>query len=275
MTTTDKPLPTHGSRARYLRGCHCTPCRTANQRYCKQYRAKTIHQPVRIDATPVRERLQEWVNQGYSQSQITDATGKQSGDISKLLQGQRTIAPRVAARILRSPGPTGIPANARIDATGTIRRGRALHAIGYPIYLIAAGVPTAANHLGRLLEREPATVSAATAQGMTALYKRWIGRPGPSHFAIHDARRRGWHGPLAWDDIDNPDEQPDTDQTDELELKRHELAAIHRAEIEHLASFNLSTNEIARRLNLGISTVNAIVRELHGHERRPRNNTAA
>ena len=265
-----KPLPDHGTRARYLRGCRCDACRTANKRYCKHYRAKTVHRPVRVDATPVRERLQEWVRQGYSQTQIGEAVGKKSGDISKLLAGQPTTAPDIAARILRSPGPTGHPACARVDSTGTIRRGRALHVIGYPIYMIAAGVPMATNHLGRILGWEPAHVSAAIAQGMTALYKQWSGRPGPSHFAVFDARRHGWHGPLAWDDIDNPNEQPETEQVGELELKRNELAAIRRAEIEHLDSFGLPIGEIAARLDIAESTVAGIVRELHAGQRRQR-----
>lgn len=211
MTTTAKPLPAHGGRPRYLRGCRCLPCRDANKRYCKQYRIKTIRQPIRIDATPVRELLQEWVDQGYSQTQIGDAVGKKSGDISKLLRGQPTIAPSVAERILRSPGPTCTPAHARVDSTGTIRRGRALHAIGYPIYAIAENVPMATNHLGRVLYHQPAAVSAAVAQGMAALYKQWSAQPGPSHFALHNARRRGWNGPLAWDDdtIDNPEAHPE------------------------------------------------------------------
>lgn len=211
MTTAAKPLPAHGGRPRYLRGCRCLPCREANRRYCKQYRVRTITKPVRIDATPVRNRLQKWVDQGYSQTQIGDAVGKKSGDISKLLRGQATIAPSVADRILRSLGPTGTPMHARVDSTGTIRRGRALHAAGYPIYTIAENVPMATNHLGRVLYHQPAAVSAAVAQGMTALYKQWSSKPGPSHFALHNARRRGWDGPLAWDDdtIDDPTVHPE------------------------------------------------------------------
>lgn len=211
MTTAAKSLPAHGERPRYLRGCRCQPCIGANKRYCKQYRVRTINKPVRIDATPVRELLQEWVDQGYSQTQIGDAVGKKSGDISKLLHGQPTIAPSVAERILRSPGPDGTPAHARVDSTATIRRGRALHAIGYPIYVIAENVPMATNHLGRVLYHQPAAVSAAVAHGMRDLYKQWSGTPGPSHFAIHNARRRSWDGPLAWDDdtIGDPQAHPE------------------------------------------------------------------
>lgn len=245
--TAVKPLPPHGERPRYLRGCRCLPCRNANKRYCKQYRVKTVHQPVRIDATPVRQLLQGWVDQGYSQPQIAEAVGKNSGAISKLLNGQQTIAPRVAAHILRSPGPTGIPAVARIDSTGTIRRGRALHAIGYPIYVIAQGVPMATNHLARLLEHQPPTVSLPVAHGMKALYRQLSGRPGGSPFAVHSARRRNWHGPLAWDDIDDPNCKPEK-AAPYKPADKYKRDPDRTREIEHLYLLGESREQIAKQL---------------------------
>lgn len=248
MTTAVKPLPPHGERPRYLRGCRCLPCRDANKRYCKRYRVQTIREPIRVDATPVRQRLQEWVDQGYSQTQIGAAVGKQSGDISKLLHGQPTVAPSVAARILRSPGPTGTPMNARVDSTGTIRRGQALHAIGYPIYAIAEGIPMATNHLGRILDHEPAAVSAAVARGMAALYEKLRWQPGPSHRAPHNARRRGWHGPFAWDgNIDDPTAKPERMPAYKPAAK-YQRDPFRRAEIEHLHGCGESVTFIAKKL---------------------------
>lgn len=263
MTT--KALPPHGKRPRYMRGCRCVPCVDANKRYCKQYRVRTIRQPVRIDATPVRARLQEWADQGYSQTQIGDAVGKASADISKLLHGQPTIAPSVAAKILRSKGPTGTPMNARVDSTGAIRRGRALHAIGYPIYAIAEGVPMATNHLGRILYHEPATVSAAVAQGMAALYEKLRWQPGPSCRAPFLARRRGWDGPFAWDgNIDDPTAKPER-------LPAYKPApkngrdSLRKAEIEHLYLLGESVPSIAKQLGANekytSDQLNAVLRE--------------
>ncbi|MER7517836.1 hypothetical protein [Streptomyces sp. NPDC126499] len=238
----------HGERRCYLQGCRRPECVEANKRYCKQYRVQTIRQPLRVDATPVRQRLQQWVDQGYTQTQIGAAVGKSSGDISKLLNGQPTVAPRIATQILQSPGPTGLPAHARVDSTGTIRRGRALHAIGYPIYLVAAQVPMATNHLGRLLDHEPPTVSAAVAQGMAVIYRQWSGRPGPSHFAVFSARRRNWHGPLAWDDIDNPNEQPEISEP-YRPIPKGGRDDLRRQEIRHLLGCGESVASIAKQMN--------------------------
>ncbi|MFZ3592261.1 hypothetical protein [Streptomyces sp. BH104] len=254
MTTVAKPLPPHGKRPRYIRGCRCLPCREANIRYCKQYRVKTIRKPVRVDATPVRERLQSWAEQGYSQNQIGTTVGKHSGEISKILNGQPTIAPAVATRLLRAPAPTGTPANARVDSTGTVRRGRALHAIGYPIYEIAQALPAAANHFAYILEHPPATVPMALASAMTALYRRRVGVPGPSQYAIRDARRRKWDGPAAWDDIDDPNCQP------ESERNRHKpgtgkKASVDPERVDELTALGKSAKEIALQLGCHVRTV--------------------
>ena len=246
MTT--RPLPPHGKRPRYLRGCRCLPCRDANKRYCKQYRVKTVQKPIRVDATPVRNRLQEWADQGYSQTQIGDAVGKKSGDISKLLHGQPTVAPAVAARILRSPGPKGAPSKAVTDSTGTLRRAQALYAIGHPLYRIATGIPMATNHLGRLLAQQPATVNVAIADGMKTLYEQLRWRPGTSPYAVHDGRRRGYHGPFAWDgNIDDPEAKPEAGDPYQSAGK-YKRDPDRTREIEHLYLLNESVPAIAKQL---------------------------
>ncbi|MFE2710543.1 hypothetical protein ACFXKI_00780 [Streptomyces mirabilis] len=248
MSAAAKTPPQHGERRCYLRGCRRPECVEANKRYCKQYRMATIRQPVRVDATPVRQRVEGWSSQGYSHVQIAQAVGGNSGDISKILDGQPTIAPRVAARYLTSAGPTGIPFHATTDSTGTVRRGRALHAIGYPLYEIARGLPVNSNYLGRILDDQYPTIRAAVAEAMTARYRQLQWKPGPSHFAVHSARRRDWHGPLAWDDnIDDPQAKPE-------KAKPYKPADKYRRdpdrtrEIEHLYLLGESVPSIAKKL---------------------------
>jgi hypothetical protein len=231
-----------------MRGCRCLPCRDANKRYCKKYRVRTVRQPVRVDATPVRNRLQEWADQGYSHTQIADAVGKNPGDISKILRGQPTVAPDVAERILRAAKPAGHPSKAVTDSTGTLRRAQALYAIGYPIYRIAEGVPMAANHLGWLLAHQPPTVPLAIADGMKALYEQLRWRPSTSQFAIHDARRRGFHGPFAWDgNIDDPAAKPETGKPYKR-ADKYKRDPDRIREIEHLYLLGESPQQIAKQL---------------------------
>ncbi|GHJ21674.1 hypothetical protein [Streptomyces albus] len=257
-----KPLPPHGKRARYHHGCRCQKCVDANKRYCKQYRVATLHQPIRVDATPIIRRLEHWIDQGYSHDQIIHVTGSHRGDISKLLNGQRSVHPGVAARILSAPAPSGPPRHATTEAVGTIRRGRALHAIGYPIYTLAENLPLSANKLGRLLNRRPDTVRLSLAAAMTSLYRQLSATPGPSVLAVHHARRLGWHGPLAWDDIDDPQAKPETDTPADYFSARKQLAAARAADIQHLARFGIPTHEIAARVGVTPEYVRA---QLRGH----------
>lgn len=248
MTTAAKIPPQHGERRCYLRGCRRPECVQANRKYCKQYRIATIRQPVRVDATPVRQRVEEWSSQGYSHVQIAQAVGGNSGDISKLLSGQQTIAPRVAARYLTSAGPTGIPFHATTDSTGTVRRGQALHAIGYPLYEIARSLPVNSNYLGRILDGQYATIRAAVAEAMTARYRQLQWKPGPSHFAVHSAARRNWHGPLAWDDnIDDAKAKPEKVKPYKP-VAKNGRDSMRKAEIEHLYLLGESITSIAKQL---------------------------
>ena len=52
-------------------------------------------------------------------------------------------------------------------------------------------------------------VRRSTAERIAALYDRWCMTPGPAATRNRAmAVRRGWAPPLAWNNIDDPDEQP-------------------------------------------------------------------
>jgi hypothetical protein len=101
------------------------------------------------------------------------------------------------------------------------------------------------------------------AHRFTVLYREYSHQAGPSEYTRSIARRNGWHGPLAWDGaaIDDPAAEPEVEQADG-ELTRTDLAAVRRAEIEHLASFNLGIHEIADRLSMAPGYVRDILRDL-------------
>lgn len=276
MTTATRTLPQHGERRCYLRGCRQPECVAANKRYCKQYRVATIHHPVRIDAAPLAAYLDNLVNQGFSHRQIADAAGRRDGEITKIRSRQQaTTIPEVARAYLnvRLNGIT--PAHATVDAVGTIRRGQALHAIGYPLYRIADGIPMAGNHLGRILDQQPPTVRLTVANGMTALYEQLRWKPGPSRFAVFSARRREWHGPMAWDgNIDDPSAQPDIDGP-YTPIEKNARDPFRRAEMEHLARAGASLDEIRRRTGASLPYAREVLAELRTGQRRDRTKAAA
>lgn len=96
-----------------------------------------------------------------------------------------------------------------VDNTGTRRRIQALAAIGH-------SVPDIATHAGvshRTLNGLDRTtrVTPAIARAIAETYETLCMTPATHPYALRNRRiaaRKGWPPPLAWDDIDNPHEQP-------------------------------------------------------------------
>jgi hypothetical protein len=245
-----KTPPQHGERRCYIAGCRQPECVAANKRYCKQYQLATIHQPIRIDAAPVVAYLDHLANQGYSHRQIAGSIGRRDGEVSKLRLRQQPNITTAVARAYLGVRLTGVvPAFAVTDATGTIRRGQALHAIGYPLYRIAKGIPMAQNGFAHILSSRPPTVRVSVADGMTRLYTELRWKPGASVHARNNAARLGWHGPMAWDgNIDDPTAEPEV-LPEYKPIPRNGRDSMRREEIEHLRSCGESVASIAKQMN--------------------------
>lgn len=110
-----------------------------------------------------------------------------------------------------------------VDPTGTIRRLRALAAVGWGWTAIAGKTGIYPEHLWRLSKDVPPKVHRSTAGKITALYDEVWGLEPPREtsaqrhnatYARNIARKRGWAPPMAWDDdgIDDPDAQPSDPQ---------------------------------------------------------------
>lgn len=89
--------------------------------------------------------------------------------------------------------------------TGTVRRLRALAAIGYSVEDIAAGTGIRPSYIGQL-QHTDRRVHRTTVEKVCAFYQRHADLRGPSPRAIHYAARNGWRSPMWWDDdtIDDP-----------------------------------------------------------------------
>lgn len=254
------------SRRCYQRGCPQPACKQADYQYMSRLRLEYHRgQRRRTEATQTRHHLERLFAIGWTRAQISRASGLSPRTIGDIVAGTPTVSKQTALAILSVPiGPPA--ADTRdVDATGTTRRLRALIAIGWPIAHLADRYGMYPTALGRIACGQLRQVRATTAHRIAVDYRELCRIPGPSQRARNEARKKGWHGPLAWDGaaIDDPNARPEVEQqVDELALKRDDLAAVRRAEIEHLAAFNVPTREIAARLGIAESTVNSIVREL-------------
>jgi transcriptional regulator with XRE-family HTH domain len=205
----------------------------------------------RCDATQARHHIERLLAQNWTQAQIARAARLAHHIISDVRRGRPIVAVATAYAILSVPiGPA--PADLRdTDATGTMRRLRALVAIGYPIAQLAPRIGIYPTALGNIARGELHTVRLTTADTVALHYQQLICQPGPSSRARIEARKKGWHGPLAWDDIDDPNCQPETDgQTN--------------APRRHKAVIDLEV--IARRTKQG-HTAEEIAEEIGCHKR--------
>lgn len=253
-----RQLSGHGTRGCYLRGCRRPECVDANSRYCKNYRTTTYRQgPRRVDAAPVARACRAMADAGWSEHQIAAASGCSERAVHGLLVGAHaTVTAKTARRILRAdPRILAAPPWTYLDATGTIRRSRALFAMGHRVVDIATAAGIAHDPMSRILNRNPATVRANTAQSITAVYARWSRTPGPSQRNRNVAANRGWHSPVAWgDDIDDPKAAPES-AAGEPSLAHHAAAQERAAEALHLYRLKVTPPEIAARTGLSVSRV--------------------
>lgn len=95
---------------------------------------------------------------------------------------------------------------------GVQRRAQALSAIGWSSVEISRRSGIDMEAIKRLRVREIVFVRSYVAEAIVALYNDLHMTPAPAGRAatltLAVARRHGWAPPLAWDDIDDPDEKP-------------------------------------------------------------------
>ncbi|MFG2059693.1 hypothetical protein ACGFI9_37345 [Micromonospora sp. NPDC048930] len=138
-----------------------------------------------------------------------DCTATFHGTDSAYRYGCRCPHAREHKRIRVKRWREGRSVARRVDGTGTRRRLQALTVLGWRWQDIGdrMGVTReAVQHTAA----SSGLVELATVARVKAVYRDLSTRPGPSPITAARAAAKGWHGPLAWADIDDPTCQPDT-----------------------------------------------------------------
>ncbi len=218
----------HGTRNAYVFDhCRCAPCTAANTA-AHQARARSIAygrwQPY-VDADAARAHLQHLARAGIGLKRAAALSGISYGSLSRLAYGEpatgrgptRRIRPQTEQRILAVTANPGNRADrALVDATGTQRRIQALVTNGWAQEQLARRIGRQGRSFRRLLTQ--ATVTAATARAVSAIYEQLWDVPPPTHTATENraatkarayATQLGWAPPMAWDDIDTDAEPPE------------------------------------------------------------------
>ncbi|MGA4964459.1 hypothetical protein [Streptomyces pseudogriseolus] len=243
MTTAHTP-----SRACYLRGCRAEACIEADRRYTKRLRVEHDRGHYRTTvATQARHHIERLMAAGWTQRQIAAASRVEAASVHQIYTTQKRTAKWRAAAILAIPvGPPPTDPR-RVDATGSRRRLQALRVIGHRRRDLAAALRMTEDRVKHITGGATARVHADEATAIARLYRRLSTIPGPCKQTAGIARNKGWHGPLAWDDIDDPDCQPEEAAPFEA-FPKFERDPDRKAEIAHLDSLGESVASIAKQL---------------------------
>ncbi|MEW2483606.1 hypothetical protein AB0876_28870 [Mycobacterium sp. NPDC049093] len=128
----------------------------------------------------------------------------------RLIETNERVQRSTEAKVLGIPVPTElIPTGAYINGIGTRRRLQALVAIGWTQQLIGRELGVVQSRVRAMTYQDG--VTAQVAFSVREVFDRLAMTVGPSQATRVRAAAKGWLPPLAWDDIDNPDETPELD----------------------------------------------------------------
>ncbi len=229
-----------------------------------------------VPAAPVRAHVEELINAGMPPSMIAHLAGVQPRRVHVLLAevAERGVARtgdpnrhRMSHRVARALLAIPIPESMFVDATGPVRRLRALVRIGYPFDILGGVLGYDEALLSELALGDPIVIDAELAALIADLFDRWHMTPGPSDDARELGRHNRFGAPLAWAiDDDDTAGSIDDPQAEPIGLPPHtdprwrkvgddfpDIVADHRA----LGRFDEDIAEI-----LGIS-LNTFAKRLH------------
>ncbi|URN11316.1 hypothetical protein LUW77_03215 [Streptomyces radiopugnans] len=243
--TTKRPLPDHGTEARYQGSttrppCRCRTCITGWSRVGQRRElARLQGRPASIPSAAITAHIKTLTDSGMSAGQIAAAVGVNSSTICEHAEGRWLKIHRTTAEKILTVQPGQYGNLGQVPALGTRRRIQALYAIGHGVTALAAATGLTANGIAKIAYGQAETVSARTRDTIAATYRTLATQPGASHRAQQRATRQHWAPPAAWDDdIDNPDARPDwtgycgTDRGWWLH-RAHHLPMCDRCEVAH------------------------------------------
>lgn len=236
--------------------CRCQPCTDAARRYRKRLQVERLsgREPV-IDADAARRHLLRAQEAGLSIRTLAGMSGLSTSTLQEIRSGRRTrTGNTVAARILAVKIVPDMRSEVEVPATGSVRRLRALATLGWGAKAIAAHSDASEETIDAV-RRGMATVHARTHQRIADTYRRLITMSPPASnqreraaatYTRRWAARKGWVGPMAWDDIDN-DAAP-------VDVEAYKPASRPQQALE-LAELGLEDVQIATRLGVTTYTV--------------------
>lgn len=230
--------------------------RCANRTYVRGY----------VDRGDVIAHIDALLATGLSKRRISALAGLHRDAVYLVCKsGRSRCTADLAAKLLSVPIPATprhitIPPGAVVPAVGTVRRLQALVAIGYSQRYLGQRLGIRHETNTSALFRRHDFVTAATAARVNDLFDELSMTPGGSRRSIARAKANGWAPPLAWDDIDDPNEIPHTT------VQGFVSFAERYDDLRQLGITNI--DDVARRLGIQRDTVVQNLRRINNRTQR-------
>lgn len=197
----------HGTPSGYTHHrCRCTPCTNAKLKYWnwREYMILTGRWNPHISTDMVRAHILNLRAQGVPDRRTAELAGVGVTSIHYILyrNGEKTTR-RVGEAILSVTHDPDPPPGTKVPAWGTIRRCRALAALGWSSVEIADASGLTRSVVRHILRGRPRMVLSNTATLGASVYQELGGRFAPvsrtSKQVLEHARAEGWPTPAGWE----------------------------------------------------------------------------
>lgn len=202
----------------YAKGCPCTDCRAGMAAYSRHLRRMRAYGRTDWTSTDeVRAHIQRLMDAGMGVRTIAQLADVEMGAISRTLYSVAGRPPQTRMRIDRAQRILAISVPRLVGVTGARRRLQALGAIGWDLRALERESGINRMSLQKVRSGQTSATRGDLAQRIGQLYDRLWDQAPPTKTPyqrravtaqLNRALSLGWAPPLAWDDIDDPDEQP-------------------------------------------------------------------
>lgn len=170
-----------------------------------------------VDVSPARDRVRALRAAGVGLPRLCELTGLPQSTLERVCDETRRITTQnVIDAVMQVDLPElrvdpALADGARVSVVPSQRRIRALATIGYTQdhLLERLGIKVGSCALNKVYSGLYPSVTARRHREIAALFDELVWTPGPSRLMARRSIGKGWWGPWAWDDIEDPDCVPD------------------------------------------------------------------